>query len=234
MMFALFALSADFFALPCLLPVMLAGAGPSCVLVAEDATLEDPARPSVAAADREKIRLRDDSPSTLPAFGAEGSWWWSVGGGVAHDFGESYDINLHGAVATFIVQDVEFRMELGLWSFHQEGDDAIGLNPNMVFRWHIVNRQTWTFYVDAGIGVLVASDDVPAERVVDGDSETGTPFAFMPRAGAGFTIRLDEQNASRLEMGLRWAHISNARIFGDDDNPARDGVMVYVGLTYPF
>jgi len=38
----------------------------------------------------------------------------------------------------------------------------------------------------------------------------------------------------RLQAGVRWAHISNARIKGDDDNPSRDSAMLYVALVFPF
>jgi hypothetical protein len=31
-----------------------------------------------------------------------------------------------------------------------------------------------------------------------------------------------------------WHHISNASSAGSDDNPARDGVRVYLGVVFPF
>src|SRR5436309_3218979 len=60
----------------------------------------------------------------------------------------------------------------------------------------------------------------------------GTGFDFMPRAGVGFTRRLTDD--MRLEAGLRWHHISNARIHGEARNPSRDAPMFYVGLIFPF
>ena len=38
----------------------------------------------------------------------------------------------------------------------------------------------------------------------------------------------------RVLMGMRWHHISNARSSGAEDNPSRDGAMLYVGLAMPF
>jgi hypothetical protein len=70
----------------------------------------------------------------------------------------------------------------------------------------------------------VSTDDVPND---------GTSFNFTPRLGVGFTRQLTDSGI-RLEGGLRWAHISNARITGDADNPARDSAMLYVGLIFPF
>jgi hypothetical protein len=49
----------------------------------------------------------------------------------------------------------------------------------------------------------------------------------------GFTRRLGDCDA-RLMVGLRWAHFSKARVNGDDNNPARDDVMLYAGVILPF
>ena len=49
-----------------------------------------------------------------------------------------------------------------------------------------------------------------------------------------FTYRLDETWGARLLGGLTWAHISNARIHDDDNNPGRDSLMLYLGIVFPF
>ncbi|MEM9083364.1 MAG: acyloxyacyl hydrolase, partial [Planctomycetota bacterium] len=159
------------------------------------------------------------------SLGAEGSWWATIGGLYADDFGDNTDINIHGAISHFVVEDVEVAFELGLWGHLQEEDDAFSVNPNIVFRWHFAHdeEKDWTIYADTGIGVMFASDDVPDE---------GTSFNFMPRAGMGFTVRLGDSNA-RWIGGVRWHHISNASQFGTDENPARDSFMVYAGIMFP-
>ena len=162
-------------------------------------------------------------------FGAEGSRWWTILGGWGHglsddELNKGDDFNLAGAMSWFIAKDVSVDAELGAWYHSQPGNDAASLNPSMVFRWHFVNTGDWTVYADIGIGFLVASDEVPS---------TGTAFDFTPRAGVGFTRRLGESD-TRLVVGLRWAHFSNARVLGDDDNPTRDDLMAYGGLTFPF
>lgn len=159
-----------------------------------------------------------------PRYGAEGSRWWTLGGGIANDLSDATDFNLFGAYSYFLADDIEFSAELGLWYYAQTGDDTGGLNPNMVFRWHFYNDQDWTVYVDAGIGLVFTADDVPPE---------GTSINFTPRAGLGFTRALDD-SGTRLMVGVRWAHISNARIEGDGENPSRDSVMGYVGVIWPF
>ncbi len=183
---------------------------------------------------RAEMRLDEPVAEAAPRFGAEDSWWWSIGVGAAHDFEDATDLNVNVAARYFIAEDVEFTVEVGLWYYNQPGDDAIGFNPNMVIRWHFLNKQTYSIFADVGIGVVVATDDVPAEREIDGETVDGTPFGFTPRAGIGATFRLDEGSGARLEIGLRWAHVSNARVSGDDDNLARDSAMLYAGFVFPF
>lgn len=158
-------------------------------------------------------------------FGAKGQEWWTVGLGYANDLSESSDFNLRGAYSNFLADRVEFSLELNLWYFDQPGDNAWGINPAFLFRWHFYQHERWTIFADVGIGLLFTSDDVPTD---------GTSFNFTPRAGAGFTYQLRDDAPTRLQAGLRWHHISNARIIGDTDNPSRDGVMVYAGLMFPF
>lgn len=170
--------------------------------------------PDDDAIEEQALRLR---------YADAGTQWLTLGGAVADDFAGSTDVNLHAAWSRFLVDEVELSVELAAWYFDQSGPDAFGVNPNLVFRWHLFRAETWTVYHDAGIGVLLASDTVP-----DG----GTNFDFMPRLGVGLTYGLDDD--TRLQLGLRWHHISNARIHGDGSNPARDGLLLYVGVIRRF
>lgn len=167
---------------------------------------------------------KPSAPAPAPRFGAAGSRWWTVGGELAHSFNDSTDTGLYGAYSYFIARDVEFAGELALWHFNQPGDNAEGISASMVFRWHFIDTGPWTVYADIGIGVLGATDNVP---------EGGTSFDFMPRASVGFT-RLLCDDGVRLQVGVGWHHISNARIHGDENNPARDQPMIYAGVIFPF
>ena len=167
------------------------------------------------------------SEPARPAFGAPGPWWGQLGAGYARELGASdpaNDFNLAFSCSTFLVQDFEFIIETSGWYFDQPGDNAFGLNVCLVFRWHFLSRETWSLYADAGGGVLVSTDLVP-----DG----GTGFNFTPRIGVGGTFQLGE-SANRLVVGVRWDHISNARIEGEDRNPSRDGIMGYAAIQFPF
>ncbi len=163
-------------------------------------------------------------PTPAPVYGARGTQCLAVGGGVAADFVDNTDVNAYLSYTYFLVDWVEVNAELGAWYHFQDNEDAAGLNPALVFRWHLIHRENWTFYVDAGIGLLFNTDSVP---------EGGTHINFTPRAGLGVTYRISESGA-RLQAGLRWHHISNARITGDRGNPATDAPMLYVGVIFPF
>lgn len=183
---------------------------------------------TAAPDDREPDSRVDVSPTlTLAPFGASGTSHLAVVGTAAfalEDDDSSTDLGLSFAYHHFLIEDVEFIGELGGWHFAQDGDDQWGVNPSMSIRWHFLNRQRWTVFADMGIGVLFATGEVP-----DG----GTSINFMPRAGGGATFRLDDRG-TRMIVGARWHHISNARFSGDSDNPDRDGVAFYGGVMWPF
>lgn len=184
----------------------------SASLKNESAQSTDPAQPI------------DESESSIN-FGQPGRWWLTLGGGVAFDFEKDYDFNLHVAASTFLATELEFAVELGGWYFKQVGQDTGGIDGSMIFRWHFLHDDAfnWSIYGDVGIGLLGAFDEVP-----DG----GTGFNFTPRAGFGFTQRLDDEG-TRLMIGTRWHHISNGRFEGDSRNPSRDSLMIYVGVMFP-
>lgn len=182
------------------------------------------AAPEQPAADV-KAKPTDAAP-VKHTFGQPGGWWLTLGGGYANDFNHDQDFNIHAAFSTFLATELEFSIELAGWYFDQEGTDTGGINPNMVFRWHFWHADNfdWTVYGDVGIGLLFSFDDVP-----DG----GTSFNFTPRAGMGFTTRIGDDD-TRLQIGVRYHHISNGRFQGDDRNPSRDSIMVYAGIIFPF
>lgn len=184
-----------------------------------------PIASTLAFADEPAASPKEVTPAT-PAFGTKGSDWISVGAGVAL-VDDSTDINAYGTYHIFLVTDFEFDFTLGGWYFIQdEGDDEAGINPAIGFRWHFLNHQSWSLYGEFGIGLLGSTGDVPPG---------GTSFNFTPRAGIGATIALGEAaSAPRLDLGVRWHHISNASQWGSDDNPSRDSIMVYMGVMFPF
>lgn len=172
------------------------------------------------------MQSRDEPAAAAPLYGLAGETRLTVGTGIAFAIesdDESTDYNLSVSWSRFLIDDWEFRLELGGWYFDQDPNATWGVSPAFAIRWHFVNSDPWTVYGEAGMGLLFSADDVPSG---------GSSIDFMPRLGAGVTHRLNRRG-DRLEFGVRWHHISNARVVGDSNNPDRDGVMLYAGVSFP-
>ena len=119
--------------------------------------------------------------------------------------------------------DVSFDAELNLLFFDQELNDAFGVNLNAMIRWHAWHDEarTWSIYFDAGAGIMASTEDVP---------DMGSRFNFTPQLGAGMSFKM--ANDSRLYVGTRWHHTSNANTF--EQNPGRDTMLVYAMIGFPF
>jgi lipid A 3-O-deacylase len=172
------------------------------------------------------------------------AWFMTTGFGLARDNDPGTHGLLFATMSTFLDQGFEFQLELNGYSFSQPGDDALGAGFHFNLRWHVwhgtygetrdnagplssttlTTAPDWTIFFDGGIGMIFSTDDVP---------ENGTSLNFSPRAGVGFTARLGE-SSTRLVAGVRWHHMSNARINGDDENPDFNAPLGYLGLQWGF
>ncbi|MGP1346676.1 MAG: acyloxyacyl hydrolase [Phycisphaerales bacterium] len=153
-------------------------------------------------------------------FGDKHQQWLSLSGGAA--FGGDFDAVGQLGYHYFLADSFEIALVLGGWYHEEESAGSASLSAH--FRYHFINRDDWTLYAMAGAGVMVSSDEVP---------EDGTEFNFLPTVGAGATLRLGDTSA-RLDLGVRWHHISNANISSSGSNPDRDAIMVYAGVMFPF
>jgi len=172
-------------------------------------------------------------PGSHTPFGTQGSRWLTLGVTYAPDLEAATDVAIFASLGTFVVNDFEVLADLALWYFAQPGKDAVGINPGLNLRWHALGTHrnpergdgaTWSLFLDAGVGVLLSSANVP-----DG----GTGLNFTPKAGVGITWRPAPARPIYI-AGLRWHHISNARINGDTRNPDRDAPGFYAGVSFGF
>lgn len=92
---------------------------------------------------------------------------------------------------------------------------------NLLLRWHFLRGKNWSIYADGGAGVVQFDEAFP-----DG----GTHFNFNERIGLGGSLKLDTN--IHLIGGVRYMHLSNARISGRNENPGMDSVEVYTGLMF--
>ena len=163
-----------------------------------------------------------------PDYGQPGHWWWTIGGGAGASLnkGDSSAAAFVGA-SNFLAEDFELSLDLTVWYLGEDdpsGDDAVALNFNPKLRWHFIHEEKHTVFAEAGVGLLIASEESP---------EGGSEFNFTPQAGVGATFDLSD-GPERLIVGVNWRHISNANAFGSDRNPGRDDLFVYAGVTFPF
>lgn len=165
----------------------------------------------------------DHEKTTMAAFGAAGSQRWMINGrwGVQVSDTSNNEYGVAVGLKWFLVDDFAFAPTLDLWGFSQEGDNAFGGGLDLMFEWHFINRDAWSMYVDFGCGLLGTTQPVPSG---------GSQFNFTPQAGLGATFDVGQDR--RWIIGVRWHHISNASLYSN--NPGRDSIMVYTGLSFPF
>jgi hypothetical protein len=157
---------------------------------------------------------------------ADGRWYFGVNLGVANNFKSNTDTRAGVSFSTFPGERLEVVFDFNAWYFAQSGKDTGGGSVGLTFRYHFWadEDRDWTVFGQTGVGVLLTGRAVP-----DG----GTNVNFLPHVGAGFTKRLTPDGV-RLVAGFGWHHISNANIRGDSRNPARDGLLGFVGVVFPF
>jgi len=175
--------------------------------------------PAIAAAEPDESNVFSGF-----SFGEADTQWFSFGTMASPDFMGHYDQSVFAQYTYFLIDDFEVGVEGTFWGFFQD-DNTVGVSTSLVMRYHFFQAERWSAFAEAGMGLMIAGDNVPDE---------GTSFNLMPRFGAGVTWQMFEDSPTRLITGLRWHHISNARITGEEANPARDAPGLYVGLMYQF
>lgn len=103
----------------------------------------------------------------------------------------------------------------------QDSGDATGFGGGLSLRWNFSRIERTDFYIDAGCGIAVFSDDVP---------EGGSTFNFTPRAMIGFSTELCDD--ARLSVQAGWLHISNAQT--SSTNPGIDAIAILAGIAFEF
>lgn len=195
------------------------------VLLASLGQVDDAVEAGAVGADDEEARLAETLAVTervRARFGEAGTGRFEIHAGYGYDVKDDNWVAQGGVAFNEFVEDgVAIRVEVNGLHVNQINGDAQGINVNLMFQWHFMRRETWSIYADAGVGMLYTTDDVPFN---------GSSFNFTPQAGFGATF--DVADDVRAVLGLRWHHISNANTF--EENPGRDHIMFFGGLSFPF
>ena len=172
----------------------------------------------------ESSELEESSEDREYVYGrnGQGRWFVQTGIGIPYNPDESNFYGLAGAGIThFFASGHSINVSLNGLAFNQEGSDSVGINLDVIARWHFIRRPTWSLFVDGGVGFLNTTSRVPLIG--------GSRFNFTPQVGGGASLRV--ANKTRLLMGIRWHHISNANLF--EPNVGQDAVLGWVGLELP-
>ena len=179
---------------------------------AAQVTPATPATPATAAAPTV-------TAVTTPRFGAKDSWRLNFEGEWMGDFQDANELQGRIGAAWFFVDNAELALYGTGGYVSQPGQDAGMYGIDLEARWHFLARETWSLFGSIGCGVMGSTASVPSD---------GSEFNFTPSIGAGATIEVAEN--TRLYMSARWYHISNAQTYAD--NPGRDNLGVWVGLSF--
>ena len=143
----------------------------------------------------------------------------TVAGGI--DAEEIFDSAAFGA-SYYVFDNFSLGLEASGYRFTQSpGSDGWMYGVAGVLRHHLIQFDRTTLFADVTFGPAEANDRVPAG---------GTYFNFTTRTGIGATYQL--QDNLYLIGGVRYFHLSNARIEGPERNPSVNGVEGYVGLMW--
>lgn len=162
---------------------------------------------------------KDLETATAAQYGAEGSSAFTVLLGVGSDFDGAEFAQGIAEYSWFVADGLGlglYASGIGVW---QPVEDAAGGGVGLDIRWHFLRHETWSVYGELGCGVQFTTNEVPANT-----SDTN----FAPWAGLGVRRQLDA--GTSLMLGVQWFHQSNART--DEQNPGRDSLGAYVGLSW--
>jgi hypothetical protein len=183
-------------------------------------------------AQRDEAPAPDAGSARIP-WGERGCLAWTIQAGYADDFNETSIVPASIGISWFPIRMLSFDVQAeGLW-FSQDvpagvqGDsDVLGGGAAFLLRWHFLEfgdegGLRGSIYGDVGVGFVVTGEDVPPDTA---------QFNFTPRAGVGASFAIDDY--SRVLVGVRWFHVSNAQTSGN--NPGIDALQVYAGLSFAF
>lgn len=163
-------------------------------------------------------------PSRRPLF-PKGTRTFQTYGGYLNDLGPQDQEGgfVTAGVGYYVFDGVSLSAEATGYGISQPGDDAVAGAVGVVLRHHLVEFERDSFFIDVAFAPFIANTAVP---------QGGTCFNFVTQCGIGWAHGLTDE--SNLMLGVRFIHLSNAQLEGNDRNPSINGISAYVGLMWRF
>jgi hypothetical protein len=145
------------------------------------------------------------------------------------DYAHSFDLSParleSGRVGAgyYFFDNFALNAELGGYSVQQPGPDSLISEFDIKLRHHIYNSGRFSLYLDAGGGVAYATAPTPAG---------GTYYNYTIQTGPGVAWELSDHLF--LMGGVRYWHLSNARLEGPVRNPSINAIEGYVGVMFKY
>ncbi len=172
----------------------------------------------------ERMEERDFAPQTRLHRFARGARYFSATAGTSRDssIGRIYLTQM--SIDHYIFDD--FALRTGINFGYADADRTSGGvqgGPELGLRWHFWSGDRLTTYIDGSVATVAHQHPL---------TERSLQFNFDLQAGLGATFQLTED--AHLKGGVRWHHLSNARVRGKSRNLGYDAPKVYLGVLWRF
>lgn len=155
---------------------------------------------------------------------AKGARYWSMAAGRSRhaSLGSVDYTQLH--LSHYLVDNlaIEYGGMVGYINAERTSAGMLG-GPQVGVRWHVAKGQRWSTYTEGLVGAVVQQYPL---------TEHSLRFNFDLQPGGGATYQLTEHTL--CQGGVRWHHLSNARIRGKAHNFGYDGPMLFLQVMRSF
>jgi hypothetical protein len=124
-------------------------------------------------------------------------------------------------IGYYAAEQFAFRAELTSYGVSTSDGDAAAVQGSLGFRHHVYQIGPTSLFIDVDFGLFEAAHRVPSH---------GTDFNLTFDTGVG----LERPIADNLDLvaGIRYFHLSNARLEGPDRNPSLNGPQAFIGISF--
>ena len=127
----------------------------------------------------------------------------------------------NAGVGYFVWDNVSMSLEANAYATREGDRSGTAYGVSGVLRQHLLAFDKFTLFADVSFGPIEDTVRIPSG---------GTYFNFATRSGLGLTYHLHDH--LYLMGGVRYFHLSNARIDGPARNPSINGIEGVLGVMW--